>query len=217
MDHIITALEPQKNDPQRINVYIDYQFAFGISRFVGAWLKKGEQLDENRIRSLLDRDHYEKALQKALHFIAYQPRSEKEIRARLTKCGFEEGVIERVLTELVEKKYLDDARFAQDWVESRSQSKPRSRRFYMYELKNKGISEAAIQNAIETAPEDAELAYALGSKYLNRLSNLDDAEFVKKMQGVLARRAFSYDVIKETINQLVTNRKLEGSKRGKYG
>lgn len=217
MDHIITALEPQKNDPQRINVYIDYQFAFSISRFVGAWLKKGEQLDENRIQLLLDKDLYEKALQKALHFIAFQPRSEKEIRAKLAKYGFKEGVIERVLNELIEKRYLDDARFARDWVESRSQSKPRSRRFYMYELKNKGISETAIQQAIETAPEDAELAYALGVKYLNRFSNLDDAEFAKKMQGVLARRAFSYDVIKETINQLVKNRNLEGSKRGKYG
>lgn len=217
MDHIITALEPQKNDPQRINVYIDYQFAFGISRFVGAWLKKGEQLDENRIQLLLDKDLYEKALQKALHFIAFQPRSEKEIRAKLAKYGFKEGVIERVLNELIEKRYLDDARFARDWVESRSQSKPRSRRFYMYELKNKGISETAIQQAIETAPEDAELAYALGVKYLNRFSNLDNAEFAKKMQGVLARRAFSYDVIKETINQLVKNRNLEGSKRGKYG
>ncbi|NPV40075.1 MAG: hypothetical protein HPY72_01840 [Anaerolineae bacterium] len=217
MDHIITALEPQKNDPQRINVYIDYQFAFGISRFVGAWLKKGEQLDENRIQLLLDKDLYEKALQKALHFIAFQPRSEKEMRAKLAKYGFEEGVIERVLNELIEKRYLDDARFARDWVESRSQSKPRSRRFYLYELKNKGISETAIQQAIETAPEDAELAYALGVKYLNRFSNLDDAEFAKKMQGVLARRAFSYDVIKETINQLVKNRNLEGSKRGKYG
>jgi regulatory protein len=217
MDHIITALEPQKNDPQRINVYIDYQFAFGISRFVGAWLKKGEQLDENRIQLLLDKDLYEKALQKALHFIAFQPRSEKEIRAKLAKYGFKEGVIERVLNELIEKRYLDDARFARDWVESRSQSKPRSRRFYLYELKNKGISETAIQQAIETAPEDAELAYALGVKYLNRFSNLDDAEFAKKMQGVLARRAFSYDVIKETINQLVKNRNLEGSKRGKYG
>ena len=217
MDHIITALEPQKNDPQRINVYIDYQFAFGISRFVGAWLKKGEQLDENRIQLLLDKDLYEKALQKALHFIAFQPRSEKEIRAKLAKYGFEEGVIERVLNELIEKRYLDDARFARDWVESRSQSKPRSRRFYLYELKNKGISETAIQQAIETAPEDAELAYALGVKYLNRFSNLDNAEFAKKMQGVLARRAFSYDVIKETINQLVKNRNLEGSKRGKYG
>lgn len=217
MDHIITALEPQKNDPQRINVYIDYQFAFGISRFVGAWLKKGEQLDENRIQLLLDKDLYEKALQKALHFIAFQPRSEKEIRAKLAKYGFKEGVIERVLNELIEKRYLDDARFARDWVESRSQSKPRSRRFYLYELKNKGISETAIQQAIETAPEDAELAYALGVKYLNRFSNLDNAEFAKKMQGVLARRAFSYDVIKETINQLVKNRNLEGSKRGKYG
>ncbi len=217
MEKIITALEPQKNNPERINVYIDYQFAFGISRFVGAWLKKGECLEDSRIQALLESDNHEKALQKALHFIAYQPRTEKEIRDKLTHSGFDESVIEAAMAELSEKGYLNDAHFAMNWVESRAASKPRSRRFYSYELKRKGISESIINQAIETAPEDGDLAYALGCKYLKRFAALDEAEFQKKMQGVLARRAFSYDIIKETINQLILKRKMEGSERGKNG
>jgi regulatory protein len=216
MDHIITALEPQKKNPDRINVYIDHEFAFGISRFVGAWLKKGERLEEAKIQVLLENDEHEKALQKALHYLAYQPRSEMEIRTKLIACGFDEALVDAVLEDLREKGYLNDTRFARDWVESRASSKPRSRRFYSYELKRKGISEAAIHQAIETAPEDSELAHALGSKYLKRFANLDEAQFNKKMQGVLARRAFSYDIIKETINQLILERNMEGSKRGKY-
>jgi regulatory protein len=215
MDHIITALEPQKNNPDRINVYIDREFAFGISRFVGAWLKKGEQLDEARIQSLMASDLKEKALQKALHFIAYQPRSEMEIRDKLAKAGFEGAVIDGVMADLKEKGYLNDARFAQEWVESRTASKPRSRRFYAYELKHKGIPEATVSQAIENAPEDSELAFALGNKYLNRFAKLEDMEFRKKMQGVLARRAFSYDIIKETINQLILIRNMEGIGREK--
>jgi len=211
MDQIITALEPQKNNPDRVNVYIDHQFAFGISRFVGAWLRKGERLEKARIQSLLERDRHEKAFQKALHFIAYQPRSEKEIRDRLSKADFAEDDIEKVLADLAEKGFVDDARFAQDWVDSRSTSKPRSRRFYAYELKRKGVPEAAIEKAIESAPEDHELALALGSKYLKRFAALDEIEFRKKMQGVLARRAFSYDIIQETIHQLNLKRKMEGS------
>ncbi len=210
MDHIITALEPQKNNPERINVYIDHEFAFGISRFVGAWLKKGELIEESKIQMLLESDLYEKALQKALHFIAYQPRTEKEIREKLAKNEFEESVIEKVLAELNEKGYLNDVRFAHDWVETRSASKPRSRSFYSYELKRKGLSETAIGEALETAPEDSELAFALGCKYLNRFANLDDAQFQKKMQGVLARRAFSYEIIRQTITQLIQKRNLEG-------
>ncbi len=206
MDRIITALESQKKDPDRINVYLDHQFAFGISRFVGAWLKTGEQLEDTRIEKLLEQDRREQALQKAMRFIAYQPRSEAEIRGKLEKYGFDTQMIDQVVQELEEKNYLNDARFAQDWVESRSTSKPRSHKFYTYELRKKGIPEDKIAQALESAPDENDLAYQLGCKYLNRYAELDDANFKKKMQGVLARRAFSYDVIKATIGKLLKRR-----------
>ena len=89
MEKIITALEPQKNNPNRINVYINSQFAFGISKFVGIWLSMGEKLDDARIKQLLEKDTYEKALQTALRYIGHHPRSENEIRQRLIRSGFD--------------------------------------------------------------------------------------------------------------------------------
>ncbi|MDK2981326.1 MAG: regulatory protein [Chloroflexota bacterium] len=211
MDKTITALEPQKKNPERINVYLDDQFAFGISRFVGAWLKQGEKLDDARIQELVAADQREQALQRALHFIAYRPRSEKEVVDKLAAADIEETIIADVLQELKEKNYLDDKRFAQDWIESRSSSKPRSYRFYSYELKRKGISEEKIDQALEAAPPEEDLAYQLGRKYMQRYAALTPDEFKKKMQGVLARRAFSYDVIRQTINKLNLERKMEES------
>ena len=35
----ITNLEPQKHDPQRLNVYLDGEFAFGVARAVAPWLQ----------------------------------------------------------------------------------------------------------------------------------------------------------------------------------
>ena len=211
MEKIITALEPQKKNPERINVYLDDQFAFGISRFVGAWLKRGDKLEDSKIKQLLDEDQREVALQRALHFIAYQPRSEKEVSDKLTAAGIDEGIITVVLQELKEKNYLDDQSFAQNWIESRCASKPRSYRFYSYELKRKGISEEKIDQALQAAPPEEELAYRLGRKYMQRYAALAPEEFKKKIQGVLARRAFSYDVIRQTINKLNLERKMEES------
>jgi regulatory protein len=211
MEKIITALEPQKKNPERINVYLDDQFAFGISRFVGAWLKRGDKLEDAKIRELLDDDQREVALQRALRFIAFQPRSEKEVTEKLTAAGIDEAIIETVMQELKEKNYLDDQRFAQNWIESRCASKPRSYRFYSYELKRKGISEEEIDQALQAAPPEEELAYQLGRKYLARYAALNPEDFKKKLQGVLARRAFSYDVIRQTINKLNIERKVEES------
>jgi regulatory protein len=212
MEKIITALEPQKNNPERINVYIDDQFAFGISRFVGAWLKRGDKIGDAKIQELLDEDQREKALQRALHFIAYRPRSEKEVTDKLAALDYDEAIIDVVMQELNEKNYLNDQRFAQDWIESRCASKPRSHRYYSYELKKKGIPEEKINQALQAAPPEDELAYKLGNKYVQRYAGLSNDDFKKKMQGVLARRAFSYDVIRQTINKLILERKMEESK-----
>ena len=209
MDKIITALEQQKNNPDRINVFINDQFAFGISRYVGAWLKKGEVLDDARIQQLQEQDIFEKAYQTALRYIAYQPRTEIEIRKRLEKAEFDQPVIDRVVQVLGEKNYLDDTQYARDWIESRASSKPRSHKYYSYELKRKGVSDAAIAQALQDAPDDLDLAYKLGCKYLSRYEHLDESEFKKKMHGVLARRAFSYEIIRKTIERLIKKRNLE--------
>ena len=54
MEKTITGLELQNKNPNRLNVYLNHEFAFGISRFVGAWFKQGEKLDELSINQLLE-------------------------------------------------------------------------------------------------------------------------------------------------------------------
>lgn len=211
MDKIITALEQQKNNPDRVNVYIDDQFAFGVSRFVGAWLKTGDVIEDTRIQQLLDQDSYETALQKALKFIAYHPRTEAEVRTKLTKLEFKEDLVDGVIRDLKSKNYINDSDFAQEWIISRSQSKPRSFKYFTYELKRKGVSEEFINKALKKAPDESDMALQLGNKYLKRYANLEEDDFKKKMYGVLARRAFPYEIIKITIEKLIINRNLEGN------
>ena len=202
MDKTITYLETQKNDPNRINVYLDDEFAFGISRFVGVGLKHGEKINESLIASLLIEDTREKALQRALRFINYRPRSVFEVKEKLEDLGFGNDVVDDVLNELIEKRYVNDREFADNWVTSRINSKPRSHKMLEYELKKKSIPEDVIQTVLESAPDDEELAIQLGKKYLRRFVNLDENEFSKKMIGVLARRAFPFSIVKTAIIEL---------------
>jgi regulatory protein len=202
MEKTVTNLEPQKNDPNRVNVYLDDEFAFGISRFVGVRLKQGEKINESLIANLLSEDTREKALQKALRFINFRPRTVHEVREKLNGLGFENDVVDNVINELIEKRYLNDREFAENWVASRGHSKPRSHKMLEYELKKKSIQEPFIQAALEFAPDDEELAIQLGKKYLRRFVNLDEKEFSKKMTGVLARRAFPFSIVKTAIIEL---------------
>jgi len=160
-------------------VYLNYEFVFGISRFIGISLKQGEKINESMIANLLVEDAREKAFQRALRFIHYRPRTVHEVRKKLDGLGFENDVIDNVLNELIEKRHLNDREFAENWVASRSHSKPRSHKMLEYELKNKSIQESIIQEALEFAPDDKDLAIQLGKKYLRRFGNLDEKEFEK--------------------------------------
>ncbi|MBI2331194.1 MAG: RecX family transcriptional regulator, partial [Chloroflexi bacterium] len=112
----ITALEVQKKNPNRVNVHLDGEFAFGLARITAAWLKVGDVLSDEKITALQTEDAREKALQQALLFLSYRARSEKEIRQNLKKHEYPEDAIEYAMTRLRENRLANDNEFAQAWV-----------------------------------------------------------------------------------------------------
>ena len=191
MEHTITALKVQKRNPQRVNVYLDGEFAFGVARIVAAWLEIGRQISDEKIAQLKDEDGREVAYQIALRFLSYRPRTAAEIRTQLEKKGISENDCEFVLERLKNSGLIDDARFADMWVENRTDLRPRGRRALAYELRRRGVSDKHIQQSLEDIDED-EIAYQAACKQFRKYRSLEWDDFRKKMYAHLARRGFSY-------------------------
>src|SRR3990172_716848 len=81
----ITDIVQQKKDPKRVNIFLDGKFAFGISleSKIVNHLKIGEQLTAEKVQNLIFSDQVERLYDKAIKFLSYRPRSEKEIRDNL--------------------------------------------------------------------------------------------------------------------------------------
>lgn len=195
----ITALTVQKRNPDRVNVYLDGEFAFGLSRIVAAWLEQGRSLSQQEIEELVQKDTSEVAFQKAIKLLDYRPRTGQEIRQKLHQKGFEPGQIEQVVERLISTHLIQDEKFAASWVESRNQFRPSSQRVLRYELRSKGIDEEIIEEALQGSVEDLELAQRAAQKMVRRLSNLDWQEFRKKLSAFLARRGFSYETVAQVV------------------
>jgi regulatory protein len=193
MEHKITALTAQKRNRQRVNVYLDGEFAFGLTRIVAAWLFVGQDISDEKIAELKAEDEREVAYQKALKLLEYRPRSEREIRQNLQTNRVPEAVQDAVLERLRRAALLDDSRFANAWVQNRSEMRPRSRRALSYELRQRGIADEFIQDATRDLNEE-ELAYQAAVQQARKLRALEWQEFRKKMYGFLARRGFNYEV-----------------------
>ena len=197
----ITAIEAQKKAPNRVNIHLDGEFAFGLSRIVAAWLKVGQELDEEKIKRLQTEEAQERAFQQAMLFLSYRARSEAEIRQNLRKHEIPEEVIEQTLERLRQGGLANDGQFARAWVENRSEFRPRSRRLLAMELKQKGLDEEAVASATQQVDDEA-LAYEAAQQRAARWKGLDWIEYRKKLSAFLARRGFSYSVIAPIVTRI---------------
>lgn len=199
---IITGIEQQKKNPNRVNIYLDEQFAFGLYKASALHLKVGDTLDDVSIQALEQKDAAEEAYQKALKLLNIRPRTEHEMRSRLQEYGFTDEIIEPVIANLLEKNYLNDQQFAAEWIENRTTFRPRGKRLLRIELMKKHVDEEEIQTALAALPEEEQLVREAAKKYSNRLKGLDESTFKKRLYGFLVRRGFSYDDIKPILDEV---------------
>jgi regulatory protein len=202
MERTITALKAQKRNPERINLYLDGEFAFGLARIVAAWLHIGQSLNEERIERLKQEDALESAYQRALLVLSYRPRSEVEVQRKLTDAGFDEAVRQAVLTRLRNAGLVGDEQFAQIWIENRQTFRPRSKRMLTAELRQKGVSDEAIEQALESAVDDETTAYESAVRYARKLAHVDWETFRKRLSGYLGRKGFGYETVATTIRRV---------------
>jgi regulatory protein len=202
MDQKITALKAQKKNPNRINVYLDGTYAFGLARIVAAWLTIGQVLSEEDINRLKQQDTSEVAYLKGLRFLGVRSRSEAEIQRKLSEQGFEPAVVEATLQRLKVNGYIGDEKFAKEWVENRSTFRPRGKRLMALELRQKGVPDDAIEKALAETSDESSLAYQSAVKYARRLAGSDWETFRKRLGAYLMRRGFSYGTIAPVLRQV---------------
>jgi regulatory protein len=199
----ITALTFQKKNPNRVNVYLDEEFGFGIQKSLAAELQVGQDLSQAEIEDLELRDEEEQAYQRALRYVSRRPHAEREIRDKLIRNRVPSDICERVIDRLRNASLVDDAAFAETWVENRRVYRPRSARALRHELKQKGVGSAAIEAALCDF-DDEEAAWQAGRKAARRYKSLPEETAVKRMQGYLARRGFSYRITRKIVDALLT-------------
>jgi len=198
----ITAIKVQRKNKERVNIYLDGEFAFGLTRIVAGWLQIGQILDEKKIEALKSDDVREMAYIRALNYLSYRPRSINEIERNLRKYNVPEILIPDTIERLKQNNFVNDQEFAKMWVENRNTFRPRGKRALQLELRQKGIDNEEIQPILDEFVDEESLAYQAGIKKANKLANLEWQDFRRKLGAFLARRGFPYSVISPLLRPL---------------
>ncbi len=199
----ITAIEAQKRQRSRVNIHLDGAYAFSLDRLTAAWLQLGQELSADAVQKLQASDELEAAHARALNLLSYRARSQHEVEQFLQQKGYTPALSGQVLERLKEQGYLDDLRFAREWIENRNTFRPRSKRALRVELMRKGLENATIEAALEQSlPDDSASLLQAGLKLGKRYRGLPREEFQRKLAAALLRRGFAYAEVRETLPDL---------------
>lgn len=110
--------------------------------------------------------------------------------------GIPAAVTQRVFDRLVEKRYINDEKFARFWVENRNLRKGVSQRKLRAELQAKGVASGVIDEALSDSlrSDDEEIMKIIAKK---RARYTDEQKLIQ----YLARQGFGFDEIKSALQR----------------
>ncbi len=204
----ITRLDPQVNNENRVSVFIDGEFAFGVHEdlVVRHGLTVGTALTAEDVREIEADEQYVQAKQAALDYLAHKPRTETEVRRKLKRNDTPAFVIDDVVARLYELEYLDDEAYAHDYAHNRFSSKKYGPVRIRRELKERGIDRHLADAAVDTLFEDEDATAAAWEHAESRWPRLADADDPRrrrqKMYRYLRRRGFTSETIRPILDEL---------------
>ena len=194
----ITKLEVQKNDKNRVNLYVDDEFYSGIPAELVylEHLKTGLEIDEKDLKKIIFENEKSKAMSRVTKYIGSSLKTQKQIRDYLRKKEYSDDTIEFVMSKLAEYNYIDDKKYAQAYV--LTYGKKYGKLKLISQLKIKGVSEEIIECVLEDNKVDS--IESVASKYLK--NKVMSYEVSQKLFRFLYSRGYEFDEINSYINKL---------------
>ncbi|GAA2934381.1 MULTISPECIES: recombination regulator RecX [Streptomycetaceae] len=149
------------------------------------------------------RDPVEQARNICLRLLTGTPRTRKQLADALRKREIPDGAAEEVLSRFEDVGLIDDAAFADAWVESRHHGRGLARRALVRELRTKGVDSVVIDEAVgQLDPEQEEAtARELVARKLRSTRGLDRDKRLRRLAGMLARKGYGEGMALRVVRQ----------------
>lgn len=146
----MTVTEITEVSKSRKKVWIDEEFAFvlysGELRAYG--IVKGQEMAEETYQTIMSELLPKRAKLRAMNLLQRRSYTAKELEDKLTMGGYPGQIVQEAIAYVASFNYINDDRYASDYIEYNRDKKSRRRIFQ--DLTAKGIPEDAVANAWES-------------------------------------------------------------------
>ena len=204
----ITKIEIQKNKKDRVNIYLDGEYALAINAelIYKENLKVKDDVDISKLQEIAEKESYIRCKESAIKIIERSYKTEKEIRDKLKQKGYEEKQINNSIDFLKEYNFINDNTYAKAFIKDKLSSKGSQK--IKYDLMKKGIAKDIIEeNLIKVDKnEEKEVALNVGRKKYEsiRRKESDNYKLSGKLYRFLISRGYAYDIVKDVVKEIMS-------------
>ncbi|WP_208559639.1 recombination regulator RecX [Marinilactibacillus kalidii] len=206
--NVITSIQAQKRQG-RYNIFIDEKYAFPVDEelIIRHMLHKGMVVTKEFQETLEEEDVSRKAFQRALNYLSYGMRSEKEVRDDLIEKEFE-AYIDEVVEKLKDQRFIDDLEYAKSYVRTSANLNRKGPKVIMNELNRKGIDKLQTEEAMEeySYEDQFDNAFNLAEKAWKKANQKSQREAIQKTKQFLLQKGYDMDIIQAVITELDTEK-----------
>lgn len=213
---VVTALEPIRGRLGGFVLEVDEAARFRVSEHLcqREGLRVGARLAAVELDALREEAGAAEAMDRAVHYLSYRPRTCREVRTYLGSHGlsrYADGALERCL----EVGYLNDEAYAMAFVRERLRLKPRGRPRLVSELLARGVDRQTADRAVDAALDDEgvsedALLRDVAARRASSLRNLDPPRARRRLSAFLARRGFRAADIRTVVSELLPDESGQG-------
>ena len=203
----ITKIEQQKKHKNRMSVFLDGEFAFGIDAFTlfSLHLTEDDEITEERLGTIKQTVLLEDAKNKAAKLLSSRSYTARDMKKKLLEYTGDEDVAEKTLAFLKEYRLIDDRDYARRFASDCLRIKKLGKRNIRMKLIEKGISAALADETLDALDSAEEERENLEKILLKKLGGNFEFENLMKAKRYAASRGYSFDEIDSAIRAIKEN------------
>lgn len=205
---IITKIEIQKRNKERVNLFLDGEYAFSLSieLVYKENLNRNDEIDSEKLKILAERESSIRCKNSALRIIEKSYKTEKEVRDKLILKGYEENSINKSIEFLKEYNFINDSNYIKVFI--RDKLKSQGSQKIKYALIQKGISKDDIEEELSNLDKENEknIAFNIAKKKLDimKKKETDKYKISGKLYRYLISKGYEYDIINEVVKEIMS-------------
>jgi len=165
-------------------------------------LRDGMEVADDLWDSWLSEWRRRRAMDAALKYLGYRSRTRAQMEEYLAGKDFPADIIAYAVEKLIGYGYLDDGRYAREYMEAKLRDRPLGRVRIKMALRERGIADETIEDILAGYGEDEELDQAIACMRKQIRQRKGKSPEIRKKQcyASLARRGFNWEIIQRAWN-----------------